>query len=228
MKHYGKTWGEVKTMAENRTRFRLFMDACFRSSGPIIFLVAVQVTFYPDKKYQNLVQWIPNLHYSGVFGLMKVLFPDILRNSIPHIIILDTDLTILTDISELWSLFSKFNSSQAIGAVENLSNWYLVTNPKPWPAFGRGLNSGVMLLDIEKLHQRGWAMLWRTLAAEYLLSHGSITLADQDIYNAVVHNISDLWFQIDCVWNVQLNHYEISRDCFKDIKDIKVSPGVEF
>lgn len=64
------------------------------------------------------------------------------------IIVLDTDLTFVGDIFELWQIFNKFNSQQAIGIVENQSDYYLKKNSKgqslpfigtqSWPAIGRG------------------------------------------------------------------------------------------
>lgn len=30
------------------------------------------------EKYKSRVDWIPNAHYSAVFGLMKLVIPDIL------------------------------------------------------------------------------------------------------------------------------------------------------
>uniref|UniRef100_A0A914V3W3 Uncharacterized protein n=1 Tax=Plectus sambesii TaxID=2011161 RepID=A0A914V3W3_9BILA len=43
---------------------------------------------------------------------------------------------------------------QALGLVENLSDWYLDKDGGrrvPWPALDRGFNTGVMLMDLGKL-----------------------------------------------------------------------------
>lgn len=45
------------------------------------------------------------MHYSGVYGLMKLLVPDILPISLKKIIVLDFDLIILCDVAELWNMF---------------------------------------------------------------------------------------------------------------------------
>lgn len=59
------------------------------------------------------IRWVPNSHYSGVHGLLKLLFPKIIPLTITKkIIILDTDMTIVDDIYRLWNLFSKFNKYQ--------------------------------------------------------------------------------------------------------------------
>ncbi|KAF7987632.1 hypothetical protein HCN44_003495 [Aphidius gifuensis] len=43
--------------------------------------------------------WIPNKHYSGVYGLLKLIFPDLLSQD--KVLALDTDITVLADISLL-------------------------------------------------------------------------------------------------------------------------------
>lgn len=60
----------------------------------------------------NDVSWIPNKHYSGVYGLMKLTLPKVLPDSLDKVIVLDTDVTFATDIAELWSIFSKFQHKQ--------------------------------------------------------------------------------------------------------------------
>jgi len=96
---------------------------------------------------------------------------------------------------------------QAVGLVENQSDWYLGKlwrNHKPWPALGRGFNTGVILLDLLKLRQMKWANLWRMTAERELMNMLSTSLADQDIFNAVIKNNPYLVFKLPCTWNVQL------------------------
>lgn len=138
---------------------------------------------------QPLISWIPNKHYSGLYGLMKLVLPSILPLSLARVVVLDTDVTFSSDIAELWALFAHFSGEapvglprpapprpapsstcpgpscvlalsphlqavpscpplpdkQVIGLVENQSDWYLGNlwkNHKPWPALGRGFNTG--------------------------------------------------------------------------------------
>lgn len=58
------------------------------------------------------ISWIPNKHYSGIYGLMKLTLVKILPKDLDKVIVLDTDVTFATDIAELWSLFNKFQESQ--------------------------------------------------------------------------------------------------------------------
>ncbi len=48
-----------------------------------------------------------------------------------------------------------FGPDAAIGLVENQSDWYipgkLWKNHRPWPAIGRGFNTGVVLMHLDRL-----------------------------------------------------------------------------
>lgn len=141
-------------------------------------------TWHPLPSPQPLISWIPNTHYSGLYGLMKLVLPSILPLSLARVIVLDTDVTFSSDIAELWALFAHFSGEtpatlpwpapspaypgsccglarsphlqaapscpplpdkQVVGLVENQSDWYLGNlwkNHRPWPALGRGFNTG--------------------------------------------------------------------------------------
>ncbi len=66
-----------------------------------------QVTqdFYPSENMVNDFNWIPNKHYSGIYGLLKLTLPKILPPSLQKVIVLDTDVTLATDIARLWQFF---------------------------------------------------------------------------------------------------------------------------
>lgn len=109
-------------------------------------------------------------------------------------------------------MFVACADKQVIGLVENQSDWYLGNlwkNHKPWPALGRGFNtgtgwfsgpigeysggagshlwvisfslslSGVILLYLERLRRIGWEQMWRLTAERELMSMLSTSLADQ-------------------------------------------------
>lgn len=58
--------------------------------------------------FQSEVSWIPNKHYSGIYGLMKLTLTKALPPDLSKVIVLDTDITFATDIAELWGIFRKF------------------------------------------------------------------------------------------------------------------------
>lgn len=73
----------------------------------------MNVTFYNITETISDVRWVPNSHYSGIYGLLKLTFPKLVYST-KKIIVLDTDLTFKSDILELWRLF-KFFSYEQVG-----------------------------------------------------------------------------------------------------------------
>ena len=86
---------------------------------------------------------------------------------------------------KLWSLFQKFGDTEsALGLVENQSDWYipgkLWKGHSPWPALGRGFNTGVILMNLRKLRlDWHWSTLWRQVAEKELITMFLTALADQ-------------------------------------------------
>uniref|UniRef100_H2SEV6 LARGE xylosyl- and glucuronyltransferase 2 n=2 Tax=Takifugu rubripes TaxID=31033 RepID=H2SEV6_TAKRU len=186
---------------------------------------SVQVSFYDADELKSEVSWIPNKHYSGIYGLMKLTLTKALPSDLRKVIVLDTDITFATDIAELWGIFRKFTEKQVIGLVENQSDWYLGNlwkNHKPWPALGRGFNTGVILLYLERLRRIGWEQMWRLTAEKELMSMLSTSLADQDIFNAFIKQNPVLVHQLPCFWNVQLSDHTRSEQCYTEVSDLKV------
>ncbi|XP_014107450.1 PREDICTED: glycosyltransferase-like protein LARGE2 isoform X2 [Pseudopodoces humilis] len=186
---------------------------------------SVHVSFYNADDLKPEVSWIPNKHYSGIYGLMKLTLTKALPSNLSKVIVLDTDITFATDIAELWAVFGKFSEKQVIGLVENQSDWYLGNlwkNHKPWPALGRGFNTGVILLLLDRLRRLGWEQMWRLTAERELMSMLSTSLADQDIFNAVIKQDPSLVYRLPCFWNVQLSDHTRSEQCYTELSDLKV------
>ncbi|KAG7215239.1 hypothetical protein INR49_022671 [Caranx melampygus] len=165
---------------------------------------SVQVSFYDADELKSEVSWIPNKHYSGIYGLMKLTLTKALPSDLTKVIVLDTDITFATDIAELWGIFRKFTDKQVIGLVENQSDWYLGNlwkNHKPWPALGRGFNTDVKskLRVASKLAKR-----------------------QMDIFNAFIKQNPVLVHQLPCFWNVQLSDHTRSEQCYTEVSDLKV------
>ncbi|KAM9312622.1 xylosyl- and glucuronyltransferase LARGE1 isoform 2-T2 [Gastrophryne carolinensis] len=213
----------------NPLHFHLIADTIAKQILATLFqtwmVPAVRVDFYDADELKSEVSWIPNKHYSGIYGLMKLVLTKTLPASLERVIVLDTDITFATDIAELWAVFHKFKGQQALGLVENQSDWYLGNlwkNHRPWPALGRGYNTGVILLLLDKLRKMKWEQMWRLTAERELMSMLSTSLADQDIFNAVIKQNPFLVHQLPCFWNVQLSDHTRSEQCYRDVSDLKV------
>ncbi|XP_015101609.1 xylosyl- and glucuronyltransferase LARGE2 isoform X2 [Vicugna pacos] len=222
----------VKSMLfyrKNPLHLHLVTDAVARNILETLFhtwmVPAVWVSFYNADELKPQVSWIPNKHYSGLYGLMKLVLPGVLPPDLVRVIVLDTDVTFASNIAELWALFAYFSDKQVIGLVENQSDWYfgnLWRNHRPWPALGRGFNTGVILLRLDRLRQAGWEQMWKMTATRELLTLPATSLADQDIFNAVIKEHPWLVQPLPCVWNVQLSDHTLAERCYSEASDLKV------
>jgi len=168
------------------------------------------------------VSWVPNKHYSGVYGLLKLILPDAMRED--RVLMLDTDITVLTDIYPLWKMFERFSAGQTLGLVENQSNWYMKTLyvQRPWPALGRGFNTGVMLMHLRRLRDGKFARFWESVTKRVLRYIPETSLADQDVINAVISEQPTIVYRIECTWNIQLSDHMISDTCYRNTNRINV------
>lgn len=83
-------------------------------------------------------------------------------------------------------------------------------------------NTGVILLELGKLRKMGWGQLWRLVAEKDLTTLLSTSLADQDIFNAIIKTHPDLVYNLPCQWNVQLSDNTRSELCYTEVTDLKV------
>ncbi|XP_075401946.1 xylosyl- and glucuronyltransferase LARGE2 [Tenrec ecaudatus] len=213
----------------NPLHLHLVTDAVARNILETLFhtwmVPAIRVSFYNADEFQSQVSWIPNTHYSGLYGLLKLVLPGALPSDLARVIVLDTDVTFASDIAELWAFFAHFSDKQMIGLVENQSDWYLGNlwkNHRPWPALGRGFNTGVILLRLDRLRQAGWEQMWKATARRVLLTLSATSLADQDIFNAVLKDHPGLVLLLPCTWNVQLSDHTLAEHCYSEASDLKV------
>uniref|UniRef100_A0A8C8VVS8 LARGE xylosyl- and glucuronyltransferase 2 n=1 Tax=Peromyscus maniculatus bairdii TaxID=230844 RepID=A0A8C8VVS8_PERMB len=179
---------------KNPLHLHLVTDAVARNILETLFrtwmVPALVIRFYDAEELKPLISWIPNTHYSGLYGLMKLVLPSILPLSLARVIVLDTDVTFSSDIAELWALFAHF--------------------------------SGVILLWLDRLRQTGWEQMWTLMAKRELLTLTATSLADQDVFNAVIKEHPELVHPLPCVWNVQLSDHTLAERCYLEAADLKV------
>ena len=190
-------------------------------------LPLVNVSFYAIEAAADIISWIPNSHYSGIYGLMKLTLVRLLPKNLDHVIVLDTDLMLTEDIAALWNFFKAIRrQSKLLGVVENQSDWYLGNlweKQRPWPAIGRGFNTGVMLLNLKLMKAKDWIAMWTTVAKATLEHlHSRTSLADQDIVNAVIKQYPDIHFVLPCSWNAQMSEHSLNDYCFSRTKNFKI------
>lgn len=81
----------------------------------------------------------------------------------------------------------------------------------------------MILLDLKLLREGGWGQLWRQIAERDLMTHYTTSLADQDIFNAIIKQHPYFVYKLPCQWNVQLSDNTRSELCYSEVTDLKVS-----
>ena len=211
--------------------FHFVTDTAARHVLSIVFrtwqLPSVNVSFYAIETAADIVSWIPNSHYSGIYGLMKLTLVRLLPEDLDRVIVLDTDLMLTEDIASLWDFFKEIQrQGKLLGVVENQSNWYLGKlweKQQPWPALGRGFNTGVMLLHLKLMRAMDWVAMWTAVAKATLEHlHSRTSLADQDIVNTVIKKHPDIHFVLPCSWNAQMSEHSLNDYCFSRTRNFKI------
>ena len=86
----------------------------FFTRWSIYISLLVESTFYLADNATQDVAWIPNKHYSGGYGLLKLTLPSILPSWLNKVIVVDVDVTFAADVAELWAIFSQLSPEQVI------------------------------------------------------------------------------------------------------------------
>eukprot|EP01137_Pigoraptor_chileana_P034262 Opistho-2@26553 len=240
----------IKSVLYRRTvplRFHIVTDDEFASSLVALLreweLPEVEVVIYDAAECFRRVEWVPNVHYSGRNGLLKLALHEVLPPSVTRAVVLDTDVLILVDIRMLIETLAApgdgGGSAPCIAMAENLSDWYLGRLPVvrfPWPAVGRGLNTGVSAVDLACLRHIGWTEMWEDEADRQIASRRrkwpdeprlyAAQLADQDIVNSMLASdvrggaggstrLRDVVRQLPCEWNLQIGDNADPWRCIK-------------
>lgn len=58
------------------------------------------------------------------------------------------------------------------------------------------------------------------------MTHYTTSLADQDIFNAIIKQHPYLIYKLPCQWNVQLSDNTRSELCYSEVTDLKVKTFV--
>ena len=198
----------------------VLVDSASNSALSTLFtswpLECVQVSLHMLANHTAEIAWVRTSHASGMYGLSKLTYERVLPH-VPRIIAVDTDLVFTRDVAELWALFDSFTETQMIGAVPQQSDWYSGSRVKAewrWPAVDRGINSGVMLLHLDRMRYTRWRHTWTALARAQLSGGSTLApLADQDVFNLAMTRKPDAFAVLPCVWNVQMHEYSGPYPC---------------
>lgn len=158
-------------------------------------------------------------YFKDAIFFLSIAMHRIMPNNIHRMVQLDLDLRIDANIRDLWDEFSYFSHQNLFGlARENQPVYrhifwkYRKENPgtkvgSPPPDGLTGFNSGVILLDIDKIRESKFYNDFlnngniEELAEKY---HFKGHLGDQDFFTLMSIDYPELFYYLDCSWNRQL------------------------
>lgn len=153
----------------------------------------------PSKQHKRVVRSLPP-GYVGRNSYYKMFVHELLGSEYSRIILLDCDVIVEADVTELWGV--DIGDNYVLAAQDLLNP--LISSPfglNNWQELGRQaddklFNSGVMVLNAAKWHEGNVSQR----LVQYLRDHERhVRLCDQDAMNAVFNN---QWGQLDLRWNV--------------------------
>jgi lipopolysaccharide biosynthesis glycosyltransferase len=170
-------------------------------------------------KMQSHFSHSPSSYYGDSLFFLSIGLYRVFDQKIGKIILLDADLKFKEDIRLLHDLFNKFNESNLIGIARDgqpvyrhLFWQYRNENPNtrvggPPPNGLTGFNSGVLLLDLDKMRKsKIYESLLTPEAVDRLTNkyHFRGHLGDQDFFSLIGMEHEELFHVLPCTWNRQL------------------------
>ncbi len=170
-------------------------------------------------KMQSYFSHSPSAYYGDSLFFLSIGLYKIFDPNVKKIILLDADLKFKQDIAQLNDKFDNFAETNLIGIARDgqpvyrhLFWQYRKENPgtrvgDPPPNGLTGFNSGVLLLDLEKMRNSNlYSQLITPLSVEtltkkyYFKGH----LGDQDFFTLIGMDHEELFYVLPCNWNRQL------------------------
>ena len=192
---------------------------------------------------QHHFSYKPGAYYSDALFFLSIGIHRVMPEDVHKVIMLDADLKFMDDIAKLYERFRLFRKDNIIGIGYDLQPvyrhqfWkYRSENPgtrvgEPGPGGLQGFNSGVLLLNLDKMrHSALYNSLINAEAVEKLTKEFSFKghLGDQDFFTLVGMKYEWLFHVLPCQWNRQLctwwkdkgheAHFHLYYDCEDPIK----------
>merc|ERR1719468_365991 len=138
-------------MTKERLHFHVIVDNAdfysrlnkYVSTMSPLYKSKIRMTKY-DVWYPPKGEYLRNIFRECATELLFL--PDMFPH-LDQIIYFDTDTIFLRPPEHIFQLFDNFNSDQFVSMA---SEWYMVYK---WPVYKDGLNSGVVLMDLQKIRQ---------------------------------------------------------------------------
>ncbi|GAX29144.1 UDP-xylose:glucoside alpha-1,3-xylosyltransferase [Fistulifera solaris] len=155
----------------------------------------------------------PYAHLFAPCAAQRLFLHDVLPESVHKVLYVDADTIFLDDVARLWKEFEKFSSVAAMAAEHEPSHqraYYKdeATHPYYNQKGVHGLNSGVILLNLEKLRSDPWNEELDQFLATYTLRYH-----DQDLLNLYFYHHPERLHLLSCRWNYRTDHCFYREHC---------------
>jgi len=148
----------------------------------------------------------------------RLFFPQILTE-LNLLLYVDTDILFLKPVTDIWSHFSKFNSSHLAALApeheDKAMGWYNRFAQHPY--YGQlGVNSGVMLMHLDRMRTARWEKKMIAYQQEF---DKKIVWGDQDLINIYFSYFPEKLFVYPCEWNYRPDHCMYSQTCHTAVEE---------
>ncbi|XP_078676479.1 xyloside xylosyltransferase 1-like [Branchiostoma floridae x Branchiostoma belcheri] len=158
-------------------------------------------------------------YYGDSIFFLSVGMHQVFSAETKRIVQLDCDLKFRSDVRELFDMFDRFESGNVIGIAQEQQPvyrhtfWQYRNEHKgtkvgdPPPDGQPGFNSGVLLLDLDRMRESGLynslldGNVVRNMSEEF---HFKGHLGDQDYFTLLSYRYPQLFHVLPCTWNRQL------------------------
>ncbi len=186
--------------------FHIFHD----ESNRLLFDIATMPAtfhFYPARLPDSYA------HLFAPCASQRLFLHDVLPHSIHRVLYVDSDTIFLDDVAHLWKEFDQFSSVAAMAAEHEPSHqraYYKDEATHPYYNQGgvHGLNSGVILLNLQKLRSDPWNEELDQFLATYTLRYH-----DQDLLNLYFYHHPERLHLLSCRWNYRTDHCFFRAHC---------------
>ncbi|CAL8085013.1 unnamed protein product [Calicophoron daubneyi] len=191
-------------------RIREIISATFDTWKP----EDVQIIFYDSEDFEKPDEEEINNDRGEEVKMTNLLWPEIIQSSVTKVIVLDTDMLLNQNIANLWEMFTHFGRNQFIGGVfEQTTYLKRLMEDHDFRTLNTGINTGMLLLDLEKMRAVKWSKLWRKAAKEMSTQWNKLIFGDQIIFNYIIYNNPAYFHEISCEWNYVTFGHPNQADC---------------
>ena len=178
----------------------------------------------------------------------KLVMDQVTSKDASHLLLLDTDIVIASDICAAQAVFRHMSPGAAFAMAPEMDLWYTKSRERQAMAFpsrrsrhrwikqsqdgvGRttdGLNSGVIFWNLTVARSVDWTGLWQRELEGLLQSRGikGLPNGDQEVFNIVCTEHPELMDIVPAKWNFQLtNHIWESKVFDHAMQDVIVFHG---